>query len=402
MKPRGLRWVGSQALLVELGSLDSVLALHASILDEPLPGQIDLVPAARTLLIQCDSHRNAARATERVMAIDAPPIDDRSGRTHDIEVVYDGDDLKDVAEATGLGVDGVIAAHTGQRWRAAFSGFAPGFVYLVGENDALEVPRRDNPRTAVPPGAVGLAGHFSAIYPRRSPGGWQLIGRTNARLWDINRAPPALIQAGDSVRYVAVDRLRETEPESAPAENTRPDEASEPAIDIIDAGIQSLIEDLGRPGLSHLGVSVSGAADESAARQANRLVGNAPDEAVIETVLAGLTIRARGDLVLARAGACGPAEISGPNGSRAAPQCAPFVLHDAETYTLAAPRRGLRSYLAVRGGIDVPSVLHSRSADTLADIGPAQLSAGHALPVGVAGPSHVVGAPEPRDRKSVV
>ncbi|WP_111747402.1 5-oxoprolinase subunit B/C family protein [Salinisphaera orenii] len=395
MKLQGLRWAGSRALLAELDSLDDVLALHAHVADERLPGQIDLVPAARTLLVTFDSHRSAARAAERLADIDAPPINDRAGRTHEIEVVYDGEDLNAVAELTGLDIDGVIAAHTGQTWRAAFSGFAPGFVYLAGENDILEVPRRESPRTEVPPGAVALAGPFSAIYPRQSPGGWQLIGRTNARLWDIERDTPAMIQAGDTVRYVAVDRLSERESAPAPDEIAPSCGATEPSLEIIDASLQSLIEDLGRVGQSHLGVSVSGVADESAARQANRLVGNAAGDAVIETVLGGLTIVARGDLVLACTGAAEKATIDGPNGRRRVAARRPFLLHDGETFALEPPSRGLRSYLAARGGLDVPTVLASRSRDALSGIGPAPLTAGDRLAVGEAGPTHVVGASEP-------
>jgi len=391
-----IRWVGSRAVMVECDTLADVLALHRYLLDTPLPGQIDLVPAAKTLLIKCDSHRNAMRAHAAIAHIEAPPIEHGEGKTIEIEVVYDGEDLESVGELTGLGVDGVIEAHTAQAWRAAFSGFAPGFVYLAAENDALDVPRRDSPRTAVPAGSVALAGGFSAVYPRRSPGGWQLIGRTNTRAWDIKRDEPALIQAGDLVRFKAVDRL---EDKNSGAGSTPHEEAganaAEPAIEIVNAGMQSLVEDLGRPGLSHLGVSISGAADEAAARQANRLVGNSADKAVIETLLGGLTIRAHGDMTLARAGAEADASITSDRAPRRAPMRTPFALHDGETLTLAAPSRGLRHYIAARGGLDVPPVLDSRATDAMSGIGPEPLAAGTLLPVGVARPSHIVGAAEP-------
>jgi KipI family sensor histidine kinase inhibitor len=103
---------------------------------------------------------------------------------------------------TGLGVDEVVEAHTGTEWRVAFGGFAPGFAYLVGGDERLRVPRRDTPRTKVPAGAVGLAGEFSGVYPRASPGGWQLIGRTDLPMWDLDRDPPALLSAGATVRFV--------------------------------------------------------------------------------------------------------------------------------------------------------------------------------------------------------
>jgi KipI family sensor histidine kinase inhibitor len=116
-----------------------------------------------------------------------------------IDVVYDGPDLEEVGRLTGLGTAGVVEAHTGTPWRVAFGGFAPGFAYLAGGDPRLDVARRAEPRTSVPAGSVGLAGEFSGVYPRASPGGWQLIGRTDAVLWDLERG--ALLQPGSSVRF---------------------------------------------------------------------------------------------------------------------------------------------------------------------------------------------------------
>jgi KipI family sensor histidine kinase inhibitor len=121
----------------------------------------------------------------------------------EIAVVYDGPDLAEVARLTGLDEEAVVAAHTGTPWRIAFGGFAPGFAYLTGGDPRLAVPRRDEPRTTVPAGAVGLAGEYSGVYPRPSPGGWQLIGRTDAVLWDADRDPPALLTPGGTVRFRA-------------------------------------------------------------------------------------------------------------------------------------------------------------------------------------------------------
>ena len=108
------------------------------------------------------------------------------------------------ARLTGLDERGVIEAHTGTPWTVAFCGFAPGFGYMVGGDERIQVPRRDNPRTKVPPGSVALAGEFASVYPRESPGGWQLIGRTSLEVWDIGREPPALLVPGTTVRYVEV------------------------------------------------------------------------------------------------------------------------------------------------------------------------------------------------------
>ena len=117
-------------------------------------------------------------------------------------MTYDGEDLAEVGRLTGLGERGVVEAHTGQTWTVAFAGFSPGFGYLIGQDDRLHVPRRDNPRTKVPAGSVGLAGEFSGVYPRESPGGWQLLGRTDLAMWDLDRDPPALLHPGVRVRFV--------------------------------------------------------------------------------------------------------------------------------------------------------------------------------------------------------
>ncbi|MET1035367.1 MAG: 5-oxoprolinase/urea amidolyase family protein [Arthrobacter sp.] len=434
MSPAAIRWAGTRALLVELEPLDAVLELHGRLLADRLPGQVDVLAAAGTVLIKFDTRANAVRGRDAVARLDlsgaAGPGRGRPAHPVEIEVVYDGEDLAEVGRLTGLGADGVVAAHTGQLWTAAFGGFAPGFAYLVGEDASLDVPRRGTPRTAVPAGSVALAGTFSAVYPRQSPGGWQLIGRTAATMWDLGREQPALVRPGDTVRYVAARQLvsvsearvvehvetpvvEHVEPpvvepvETVPVETglDEPDQQSDqldqrPAgsrhrLEIVSPGLQSLVQDLGRPGYGDLGVSACGAVDQPAARQANRLVGNPAGDAVVETVLGGLEVRARGPLVLALTGAEAPAEIDGPHGHREVPPRAPFALHDGETLFLGTPESGLRSYLAVRGGIDVPEVLGSRSTDTMSGLGPAPLAAGDELPVGAPGPGRVVGSPEP-------
>lgn len=405
MRPADIRWAGPRALLVEVDSLEAVLALHARLLAQPPAGQVDVLAAARTVLAVFDSRANAR--TARKVLEDIETLEALGSTSPEepvrIEVVYDGEDLAEVGRLTGLGADGVVAAHTGQVWTAAFGGFAPGFAYLVGENDALNVPRRSTPRTAVPAGSVALAGNFSAVYPRRSPGGWQLLGRTSARMWDLEREQPALVRPGSRVQYVAVRELVEL-PERAgssapgigqPGHSTKEPARTGPALEVLAPGPQSLIQDLGRPGLGDLGVSPAGAADARSARQANRLVGNPPEDAVIENVLGGLEVRAGGELTGALTGARTSAVIKGRSGNRPAPMDAPFPLHGGETLHLDTPEAGLRTYLAVRGGIDVPPVLGSRSTDLMSGIGPAPLAAGTVLPVGAVHTARAVGQPEP-------
>jgi KipI family sensor histidine kinase inhibitor len=172
-----------------------------------LPGVLDIVPAARTVLVKLDSPRLQGVTRQRlrkmrVTADDDVPVDRNADVV--IDVVYDGPDLAEVADHTGLTTAQLVDAHTATPWRVGFSGFAPGFAYLVDGDARLRVPRRSEPRTSVPAGSVALAGEFSAIYPRQSPGGWQLIGHTDAVLWDLDRPNPALLTQGMWVQFRAV------------------------------------------------------------------------------------------------------------------------------------------------------------------------------------------------------
>lgn len=192
-------------LLVELSDMDEVLALYAH-LDEDLPdGVVDMVPAAATLLLTIDRSRTDVESLARqVRSIEIGTHHRATTGEVEVPVVYDGEDLAEVARLTGLDERAVVEAHTGTPWTVAFCGFAPGFGYMVGGDERLQVPRRDNPRTRVPRGSVAIAGEFASIYPRESPGGWQLIGRTSLEVWDIDREPPALLVPGTVVRYVEV------------------------------------------------------------------------------------------------------------------------------------------------------------------------------------------------------
>lgn len=198
---------GDRALMVQCGSTAEVLAWGDALRAAAIPGVVDIVPAARTVLVKLDGPRcqGAIRQRLRKMRVD-PTSGAPSERRADvvIDVVYDGPDLAEVADHTGLSIAAVIDAHTATLWRVGFSGFAPGFAYLVDGDPRLRVPRRAEPRTSVPAGSVGLAGEFSAVYPRQSPGGWQLIGRTDAVLWDLQRSNPALLAQGMWVQFRAV------------------------------------------------------------------------------------------------------------------------------------------------------------------------------------------------------
>jgi KipI family sensor histidine kinase inhibitor len=154
------------------------------------------------VLVTFDDTSSHSRVAEALASLDVRPADDE-GSDHEVEVAvtYDGDDLDEVARLSGLAVEEVVRRHGAATYRVAFTGFAPGFAYLVGGDAALVVPRRDTPRTRVPRGSVALAGEFTGIYPQEGPGGWQLIGRTAAPLWDLDREPPALLAPGTRVRF---------------------------------------------------------------------------------------------------------------------------------------------------------------------------------------------------------
>jgi KipI family sensor histidine kinase inhibitor len=205
-----LSYVGDTALMVELGCLDDVLRMHAALSasrDRGEPSGIeDLIPAERTILVLFA--RDRIRPEEvRDWVARTRPAQARGSAGEEIElpVHYEGEDLDDVGELTGLGPQGVIDAHTGTPWTVAFTGFAPGFGYLVGGDGRLRVPRLASPRIRVPAGAVALAGHYSAVYPRVSPGGWRLIGRTSTEVWDAGADPPALLRPGVRVRFTPSD-----------------------------------------------------------------------------------------------------------------------------------------------------------------------------------------------------
>jgi len=398
---RGIRPVGDRAVLVELDNLAQVLSLQAQLQEHPLDGQLDVIAAAETVLVSAVSPAAARGFAARLRRLDVDTVTDADATLVIIDTVYDGEDLARVAELTGLGADGVIAAHSEQTWTAAFGGFAPGFAYLAGETTSLTVPRRATPRSAVPAGSVALADTYSAVYPRASPGGWQLIGRTTAPMWDLGREQPALVRPGNRVRFRPVRELvlaaggLASDLASGLAAAPVIDGAEPPSDGVIvrSPGLQTTVQDLGREGQAALGVAGSGALDRGALRRANRLAGNPVDAAGLENALGGLELEAVTDQVLAVTGARVPLAIDGPTGARAVPTETPFALLAGETLTLGPPVAGVRSYLAFRGGLDVPPVLGSRSTDTLSGIGPQPLGSGTRLRVLAAPPSSVVGAP---------
>ena len=201
-----VRPAGPQGLLIEVDELAQVAVLAAALDDArgTLPGVVDVVPAARTVLVT-GTGLDAVR--ELLGGIDLDRADsepEAAGKVVELPVHYDGEDLELVARDAGASVDEVVARHTGATLTVAFGGFAPGFAYLTGLPTSLQQPRLDTPRTRIPAGSVGVAGEFGGVYPRASPGGWRLLGRLTddaPTLFDPRRDPPALLVAGTRVRF---------------------------------------------------------------------------------------------------------------------------------------------------------------------------------------------------------
>ncbi|WP_336724203.1 urea amidolyase family protein [Cellulosimicrobium cellulans] len=443
---------GESALLVDVPDLAAVRSLHRRLATDAPDGVVDVVPAARTVLVRCAAPADVADARAwvedallRAPSDDGPPL---TGAVVEIPVHYDGPDLEDVARWAGVSVEEVVARHSGREYEAAFGGFAPGFTYLVGVDPVIAAPRLATPRTRVPAGSVALAGELTAVYPGESPGGWRLLGRTDARMFDADRDPPALVAPGARVRFapsragasalaVLADAPRgDGRGTAAPGATTgedvvggergegpvgrEPGEGPEgwrasagsgttSAVEVLATGPLVLVEDEGRPGLAAIGVGPSGAADRTSHALANRLVGNPASAATLEVALGGLALRFRARAVVALTGAAVPATVDGvPVGMNA-----PVPVPTGGVLRLGLATRGLRTYVAVRGGVTPGAVLGSRSRDTLAGIGPAPLRPGDELTVGapvagrwaapgVAPVRHVPGELRPGERAGAV
>lgn len=412
----GMRFlpVNSQALLVELAGLDQTLALLASLQARPVTGVRELIPAARTILVQFAPHIvTAAQLVKAVAARDLNATVQRGDVLVQIPVRYDGEDLAEVAQLLGISAAELVRRHTGCEWSVAFTGFAPGFAYLAGGDPIFDLPRRATPRTRVPAGAVALAGRFSAVYPQASPGGWQLIGVTDTPMWDLSRDLPALLQPGYRVRFVdaaarediaaGAHQVGGTEQGPGPAAPPRSDgavplggrrAAAQGGVQIRSTGLLTVFQDLGRHGQAGQGVSASGAMDQGALKAANRLVGNASDAPALETVGGGLALQSLGEQVVAVTGAAAPLSLSTADGRAwPVPSHAPLALADGDILRLGQPAAGARCYVAVRGGYAVDKVLGSASTDTLAQVGPDALCVGQVLAVNAAA-NAIVGEPQ--------
>lgn len=379
---------------VDAGIARRAQAVAAAILRHPPAGVTEAVAAFAGVAVFYDRIRSGPFATlcaelEKRAAAAADDTSAGTSRQIELPVCYGGEygpDLDDVARQRGLSAAEVIALHTRAEYLVHAIGFAPGFPYLGGLPPQLATPRRSTPRTTVPAGSVGIGGAQTGIYPFATPGGWNLIGRTPRALFDLTRPEPALLRAGDTVRFRAAspeechllsDMFEKSGIRKARAEcHLISDEMAGVAtdgIEVVKAGMLTTVQDLGRGGYRAQGVGTGGAADAMALRLANLVVGNAETAAGLEFTLTGPELRFRRDALVALGGADFGAERWRPRRIRA-----------GETLALGAARRGARGYLAVAGGIAVPAVLGSRSVHLRAGFGGGAgraLQAGDVLPV---------------------
>ena len=367
--------------------LRRVRAVAAAVQAARIPGMVDVVAAAERVAVGYDPLAVADlagfEAALREAAVAAASDHGPEAVIHTFPVVYDGPDLAEVCGQHGLDRDELVALHTAADYTVEAVGFMPGFGYLSGLPERLVTPRRATPRPVVPAGAVGIGGSQTGVYPCASPGGWHLIGRSPARLFELTLPQPAILAVGDRVRFheataaeIPVDDAGGVEAGRDQAVPLVPAGAS--AITILQPGLFTTIQDLGRPGYRASGVPLSGAADRVSLAVANSLVGNPPGAAAIECTLLGPTLRFDKAATVALAGAAFPGLPSG----RAIAVAAGTEL------ALGHVTAGCRGYLAVAGGIDVLEVLGSRSTFVPAGLGGFAgrvLRAGDRLAAGEAG-----------------
>jgi KipI family sensor histidine kinase inhibitor len=384
--------VGDAALSVEFGdAIDAELnarvrGLDRALRDDPFPGFREAAPTYRSLLVLYDPR--VVRFAEVCAAVraraEAEPAGDLEGALRLVPTRYggeDGPDLAEVARAHRLTEAEAAAAHAAVEYTAFMVGFMPGFAYLGTLPAALEMPRRTTPRVRVPAGSVAVAGRQTGIYPVASPGGWNLIGRTTLRLFDPLADPACFVQAGDRVRFVPVGEL----PPPVPRVPTPP-AGSPPAVEILDAGLLTTVQDEGRPGWRRAGVGSAGAMDAPALRAANRLVGNPAGAAGLECTVAGPRLRFLATTHFALTGGdLSPVLHRDDLGDWPVPIGTRVLARAGNVLAFGLRRSGCRAYLALAGGIDVPLMLGSRSTDLAAGFGGLDgraLRAGDRLAVG--------------------
>ena len=387
---------------VDVDANARAIAIAAAVTQRSIAGVRDVVPSFRSVTVffdplATDVSEVTAALGESMHA--APPVS--SERIIDVPVVYGGDggpDLADVAAFARISPEAVIERHAGRTYRVCMLGFSPGFAYMASVDDTIAMPRRETPRVRVPAGSVGIAGLQTGIYPSESPGGWQIIGRTATTLFDPGRVPPALFSAGDRVRFVPLDAplgavedlvanqtATGSEPVSEPgSEPTAASPVTSRSVTVLQPGLLTTVQDAGRWGHQHLGVSVAGPMDYVAHRLANALVGNGQCAAALEVTWLGPELRMEQDTRVAVTGADLHATLDGAD----VPLGVPVRCEKGSVLRFGERLGGVRAYVAFDGAVAVPSVLGSRATHLPSGLGGVagrQLVAGDRLALGEPG-----------------
>lgn len=382
--------VNRDSFLIELSSLQETLALYHCLRQSTINPIRDLIPAARSILVFFDEYHSSfehMRSWISKLKIDDHHITQQ--QVINIPVIYDGEDLSQVAELQGCSVSEVIRRHLHSTWQVAFIGFAPGFAYLNSpDRPFTDIPRLAVPRKRIPAGSLGLAGQYAGIYPKDSPGGWQLIGRTPEKMWDLQREHPALLLPGmqaefHDISHAPVSVHVPATFQSATSATSVATRSAQSLLKITAASLQMLIQDQGRFNQTRLGVGSAGAMDQAAMHAANRIVGNPEDAAVIELLNGGLKAKVLAPIILSVTGADSLIRIKFAEGATVDFTTYQAIALDAgDELHIQTPTAGLRHYLAIRGGIDVTPVLGSCAYDSLAVLGPKPLTVGDCIAQG--------------------
>ena len=365
---------GDNGLLIEFGDVISlevnrrVIALSEAIIGAKIQGVEELVPTYRSLLVRYNASKiSCEQLVFRIKDVEKT-MEERSmekvGRKIIIPVVYGGEygpDLTDVARIHGLTEEQVVKIHSGREYRVYMVGFVAGFPYLGEVADEIATPRLETPRLKVLAGSVGIAEKQTGIYSCEAPGGWRIIGRTPLRLFNLLKQPPVLLQLGDIVKFKPISekefRITEKTSQKQPADHFPKNKKGIKVFQVLKPGFFTTVQDLGRYGYLRYGVPISGAMDTFSLVAANLLVANDPDDACLEITLIGPELQALTETQIAITGGAASPKINGQH----VPMWQTLEVQEGAVVSFGKVESGCRAYLSIRGGVDAPLVLGSRS-----------------------------------------
>ncbi|HLP84201.1 MAG TPA: 5-oxoprolinase subunit PxpB [Phycisphaerales bacterium] len=386
----------SERMLVARVSRESAGAVARALRRALASERCDVVATLGEVAIVCEPSMNAVRVAllenaMRAAVENVATIEEVAGRVVVVPVCYDdafAPDADEVAKTCGIARADIAKLHAGREYVAGFVGFSPGFAYLQGVDERLRLGRRQTPRPRVEAGSVAIAGEQTAVYPSATPGGWHVIGRTPVRVFDATRERPAMIEAGDCVRFEAISREQfdaMVASQSASECKSANDYASDAALRVEHPGSLASVQDAGRRGWMHAGVSASGSADWISRVVANRIVGNDDDAPVIEASLSGPTLLALCEVTLVVCGAQAAMVIEQGTGRLVeVTTMTPITLHAGERLRVRGYSGGARIVIAVGGGVRAASVLGSCSTHVTTRLGGRVLKAGDVIAIGEA------------------